>query len=358
MYLWAHRGPRAWYDTVKETLCDLGAKVSLYDNSFFLFHKEPGILTGLIAVHVDDFAYCGNEEFHSTVIEKVKNKFSISKVESSMFKYVGLDVIQTSDEVIVNQDCYIRNIEPIVKQTSGVVCRGSGLSEDERSELKCLGGQMLWVASQTRPDLSFETCVMTNVTNSSTDKTIHDANKAVVKLKAQSLKIKFPSIESTVKMKIKAFSDATYASLDDGSSHGGYIIFIEGRNKKAIPITWQSKKLNRVTKSPLASETLALAEAADAGFLVAMMTQEIFQLTNPPVIECFTDNKSLYETLKTSTTVSDKRLRVDIARLREMVEKEEIKVIWIEGNLQLADCLTKRGASSQRLMEVLEKCEL
>ena len=37
------------------------------------------------------------------------------------------------------------------------------------------------------------------------------------------------------------------------------------------PITWQSKKISRVTKSPLALETLSLSEVADAGFMIASM---------------------------------------------------------------------------------------
>ena len=49
---------------------------------------------------------------------------------------------------------------------------------------------------------------------------------------------------------------------------------------------------------------------------------------------------------------------MDIERLREIVDRKEIKVIWAEGNKQLADCLTKRGAHSQRLPEVLGRNEL
>ena len=41
------------------------------------------------------------------------------------------------------------------------------------------------------------------------------------------------------------------------------------------PIAWQSKKIRRVTKSLLASETLSLSEVADAGFMIASMVQEI-----------------------------------------------------------------------------------
>ena len=108
---------------------------------------------------------------------------------------------------------------------------------------------------------------------------------------------------------------------------GGNIIFIEGKNKKFTSIIWQTKEFDRVTKSHLASETLALAlaEATEAGYLVAKMVQEIFQLSTLQIIECLTDNASLCETLKTSTTASDKKLRVDIALLREMVDRKEIK---------------------------------
>ena len=38
-------------------------------------------------------------------------------------------------------------------------------------------------------------------------------------------------------------------------------------NEKVAPITWKSKKLERMTKSPTASETMSLAEAADEAIL-------------------------------------------------------------------------------------------
>ena len=47
-------------------------------------------------------------------------------------------------------------------------------------------------------------------------------------------------------------------------------------------------------------------------------------------------------------------LRVDIGRLREMVQQNEILIEWIDERLQLADVLTKSGASAARLVGVLE----
>ena len=77
-----------------------------------------------------------------------------------------------------------------------------------------------------------------------------------------------------------------------------------------------------------------------------------------PKIKCRTDSKSLYDTLKTTNVTKDLRLRVDIARLRQMEEKQEICVEWVEGKNQLADCLTKAGASSHNLTDVLEESSL
>ena len=46
---------------------------------------------------------------------------------------------------------------------------------------------------------------------------------------------------------------------------------------------------------------------------------------------------------------------MDIARLREMMKLGEIEVQWVDKTIQLADPLTKYGASAVRLMDVL-KC--
>ena len=77
-----------------------------------------------------------------------------------------------------------------------------------------------------------------------------------------------------------------------------------------------------------------------------------------PKIECITDSKSLKDTLLTTNTVEDMSLRVSVARLREMVNLGEISVKWIIGKHQLADVMTKRGASAEALLRVLERSEL
>ena len=350
--------PRKWYDKVQEVLLQLGGKVSVYDNALFLWHNDANDLVGILACHVDDFSFAGNDWFQSKVIDEFKRRFQVKSHDVGSFKFLGLRVNQSSadNSITIGQEQYVETLEPIKLSQIRSSKDNAELNSDERSELRRLSGQMLWVSSQTRPDLSYETCMMSNVGKHPTIKKVVSANKALRQLKSKDVSLKFSNLGDPKRLVVTSYSDATYASLPDGSSQGGVITFVEGSNGKVAPICWNSKKLTRVTKSPLASETLALNEGADSGFFIASMLQEIFRMNSRPVVKCITDNASLTETLKTSTIVADKRLRVDVARLREMVREDEITVEWIPGQLQIADSLTKRGASTKQLIKVVTEC--
>ena len=84
-----------------------------------------------------------------------------------------------------------------------------------------------------------------------------------------------------------------------------------------------------------------MSEDADAGFMIASMVQEIVcHLYHPFYVK---------QTIK---LIKDMCLCVDIGRLREMVQQNEILIEWIDGRLQLAGVLTKAGASAARQVGV------
>ena len=349
--------PRAWYDRVKEELCLLGGKTSKFDDAMFLWHDTDSSLQGIIVTHVDDFIYGGTKEWHSMVINKLVQKFKISSQEQGTFKYVGLRVTQIDNAVLLEQNAYIESLKPIELAAEERLDKERTLSDKEKSMLRSLSGQLLWATTQTRPDAAFNTCIVSNYGKSPTVQNILVANKALKKMKANTVCLKFPALGCKNKLEIVAYSDASHANLPSGASQGAIIVFLAGNNSVA-PIMWQSKKQSRVTKSPLASETLALADLADAGYLVANIVQEIFGIRNRPNVICRTDSRSLTQHLETSHVIADSRLRVDVARLREMIEMKEITVEWICKEKQLADPMTKEGASSARLLEVLRVAKL
>ena len=72
-------------------------------------------------------------------------------------------------------------------------------------------------------------------------------------------------------------------------------------------------------------------------------------------VYCYTNNKSLVDTNNSTKTLTEKRLKVDVCIIREMIEKQEVKsVSWCGSSSQLTDCLTKVSASSGKLLHVLK----
>ena len=346
--------PRAWYDKVKRVLREFGGKPSMYDNALFMWHDNNKLI-GILAMHVDDFVYGGSSAFEVTVIIEMKKKLRVGSHESGSFKYLGLNVKQSVEDIKIDQIEYSNRIEEIELNKDRISRKNDELNKEEKSSLKSLAGKLQWVSTNTRPDIAFDVCKISNPGKHPKLNVLNEANKTVRKLKNSPCCISLSRVGKISDLELVAFSDATYASLEDGASQGGYVIFVKGKGMKMSPISWSSKRLVRVTKSPIASEALAVSEGADAGVLMAAMIQEIFKLPKLPIVRCKTDNASLVETLKTDNLVTDKRLRIDIARIKEMIKNEEITVEWIEGQKQISDCLTKSGASSASLRECLNQ---
>eukprot|EP00794_Sanderia_malayensis_P006738 gene6738-7496_t len=177
--------------------------------------------------------------------------------------------------------------------------------------------------------------MLSNYGKNATVKSLVQANKAIRALKSQEIKLIFSGLGQPEQIKVVAYGDGSHNSLPNGNSQGG--------GKKVAPISWKSKKLERVTKSPLATEISAVADTAHYAYLVASMLKEIFCLEKSPV-ELMTDSKSLKDNLESTKVVEDPRQRVDVARLKQMVKRGGIQVKWISSAMQLADSLPKRGA--------------
>ena len=124
---------------------------------------------------------------------------------------------------------------------------------------------------------------------------------------------------------------------------------------QSCPISWKSNKVRRVARSTLAAETLAMADGSEAALYVLELGSEANYIRAPQEIIGFTDNRSLYDSVNTTSLISDRRLRVEISMLRQMQEKKEIKICWTKTQNQLADSLTKKGAPFLQLLATLQE---
>lgn len=89
-------------------------------------------------------------------------------------------------------------------------------------------------------------------------------------MKSKKRLISFPVLLKSSDLNIVGYYDTTYVSLKDGSSQGGFIIFIWNNINKMALIFWSAKekerkKLDCVMKSSLTPETYAHTEATETG---------------------------------------------------------------------------------------------
>ena len=66
------------------------------------------------------------------------------------------------------------------------------------------------------------------------------------------------------------------------------------------------------------------------------------------------DSRTLVDGIHSTSKVSSMKLQVDIACIKEMVEKNQIKEIdWVNTKNQIADSLTKEGVSPGELKKYI-----
>ena len=155
----------------------------------------------------------------------------------------------------------------------------------------------------------------------------------------------FPCLNQELSdLKIMVFADASLGNINDGTrSTGAYIVWLADGTGLCCPLAWHASKIKRDVRSTITAEALSLQEGLEAGFYYRTMVEDILGIPNKTIpITAYTDNKSVIEAVFSTKLVDDKRLRVDIAAIREFLKTNDIRQIkWCAGDSQLANCMTK-----------------
>ena len=341
-------GSRNWYFSLKEALEKFHCKCSKLDPAVFTYHQNSELL-GILIIHVDDILWSGTEEFVNDVILKIRSTFSISSENRSAFKYIGLHLSQDQTGIHLDQEKYVNELSEIQIPMGRKSSINSDVTEKERDDLRSLIGKLSWVAQQTRPDISFSVSQLGSNIKEAKVKHLLEANKVVRRCKAHNIHMFFPRLDLD-QMIIRCYGDASYNKHKDGGSQGG--IFIElVSNEKTAPVMWYSRRIRRVVRSTLAAETLAMAEAIEAGQYIAAITSEmLYEGKRTIPVHAVTDNYSLYESAHSTKCSTDLKLRIDLGIIRETIKIDGVKLTWVSSSNQLSDVLTKDGVDPSTIL--------
>ena len=340
---------RSWYLKVVQVLESLNMRTSSFDKAVFV-PKDCSTI-GVIIVHVDDIMYFGNDDFINTMINPFKTAFKISKEESKAFRYLGINLIQESDYIQLDQNSYLESVKSELLDKEYLKEKDREACASEVKVFKQGVGQLGWMATISKPEASYMYCQLSTIQSNPLIRDFVKYRKVINELKnnPSCIIIRPLNLENLF---VNAYSDASFASLEGGASQLGYFVFLSDDHNNVALISWSSKKAKRVCRSALTAETLAASEALDCAFVTRKMMEDVLQRKLPPV-QLSVDSKSLYDTVRTSNVVADKRLMIDVSAMREMLDREEMKMKWVDTNHQLADVLTKAGSNKDKLLDVL-----
>ena len=353
---------RGFYLEVEQTLVNLGCQVSRLDPAVFIyFNPEDNSLSGLMLTHVDDFIHgSGDQVFQRNVMIPLKERFKFGSEGDEDFLYVGLHVVQSDGQVVVDQNQYVDDLELPSSSTAG--SQDALLDEEGQADFRSVVGRIGWVANSTRPDLSYDHLVLSMKLGKATGRDMNLACKSIKKIKLDGTQMKFVDMGPMSEWTLQGYGDAGFKSLPDKtSSCGGHVIMLSNKVRGlSCVLDWRSKKLKRVVTSSTAAEALAVNDALDMMvYLKSVLGELLGERCNDIPLELATDSRNLHNSVMTTSLVENPRLRTDIAVVKESLSSRELsKLFHVGGRRMLADVLTKNGAGGFRLLNLLRTCEL
>ena len=134
---------------------------------------------------------------------------------------------------------------------------------------------------------------------------------------------------------LKGYVDANFSSTN--KSYTGFVFMLGG-----APISWESKKQKRRTKSTTASEYVALSESACQGVYLRNLFKELLGIAQPVCLDIYCDNQPAIKLASNRVHGHGiKYLEVDYHIVREFIELKEIEVNYVGSGDNIADVLTK-----------------
>ena len=347
---------KKWYEKVRDRLEKLGFKKSDYDSGFFFFHNEKGELEGMIGVHVDDFISCGTERFNKEILPKVLEAFQIGKSESNSFLYTGFMLKQDNQGITLDQEKYVEGVKIPHLEAKRMSQTTEKMNPEELTILRQMTGATNWTVRATRPDLQFEMIDSSTKMQAGTIADLKAARKTLIKLKDVA-KVRIADLGNFKDVEIWSFTDASFGNLNDGvNSTQGYILFlVNPKTGNCAPIEWKANKIQRVANSTLTAETMSLTAGTDAAIATRWFLRELLGNQYQLPIIAIIDNNDAFAAVHSATDVGERRLRREIGMVKQWISQKEIeKLVWVPGDLQLADILTKKGVNPTKIMMVLQ----
>ena len=301
-----------------------------------LYRKtQDGSVDGLVCLQVDDSIGAGSQEFLREEAEAAKRfKTRTAKVleDGQELKFNGHYIKRIGKTIVLHQHPYEARIP-----TERVLRTPDSFMTNR--------GKASYLSSCTRPDIA---CAVNQLSQRKASEASESDFKRLdvvfKRLREDPTELVYGNVDLDT-AELHVFADASFATNVDLSSQLGYIVLLVDQDKNCSIITWSSTKCKRVTRSVLAAELYATANAFDIGFAIAHTFGHL--LGRKIELRVFTDSRTLFDAIISFCAMTEKRLLIDIACLRQAYRSGELANLgWIRSEQNVADALTKDKVNS------------
>ena len=223
---------------------------------------------GALTIHLDDALTAGYELFYNSVMVPLLSQFSISKIEKSEFKFLGMRLKQMADfAVSLSQDT--KSIKDLPQGVDSL------MEEEKQSVLKSLVSQLLYL-DLTRPDLAFLITDLSRSSSKTSDERLRGVRALLKKVKEPAKSIIYHDTRRS-SMDLSCYVDASYNQSTESGIKFNVRVSISGlmcHNDTFSPVQWKTAEIKRRISLVKSADLFALDY--EAGLLLEGAIQPFF----------------------------------------------------------------------------------
>ena len=385
--------PRGLWKDVDKTFTRLGGHRVIGDSSFWVW-TEPNDhpmneadmhkVIGFVGGHVDDFNRAGDTENEKwrQVRDDIDKAYKWGTMKTQAYRHTGLDLEvheeKTDRWISINQDFYVETIMDVAIPSDRL--RGdptATLSSSEIAACRATLGALQWCATQTQ----LQTCARVNLllselTASGTMQVAKEIQELVKEVRSSptTLKIfKLNEVKHWQDVVVVTLADQAHANRPQGGSTGGLLCFLGGPQHyfgdvgRLNVMAWKTWKLRRKAISTNDGEIQSILEGEDLSFRTrfhwaqlngccAIGGNDLLLRANSMVKYVKgilgTDSRGGYDAVLKNESpllgLSNARSALQAYQLREQLLESGGKLIWVSGDWNLSDALTKKCRSARQ----------
>ena len=356
----------------KVTDCVLQPLVSDSQVWKILDPKDEKNVKGYLLVYVDDVLIVGEPQAIQACYRWFADRWECDELATlrpeSPLRFLGMELFQTAGGFELGQKGFVQELlrshDHSGKRSALPGPRDSLMLTVEEEEA-LLGmvepihadegvlrmaqrrvGELLWLASRTRPDLMYLVALLSSKVTRDPQMVNVLGERALDYLaETADYRLTFPN--QLTDQDLHVYTDSSFAP-SSGRSHGSAAVFLNQG-----PISWRSARQQLVTLSTAESELIEAVDGAVLGFSCRGVITELLE-TNPKIVIHLDNQSALALVHGQAGSWRTRHLRLRVHWLRERIMSGEVQVIYEPGATQRADLGTK-PFTRERLRQLVQQ---